>query len=83
MNPLLTFINIVGDSKIILKNLWQHGTFCLWRILFISKQVVPRVSLARPDYEIARLQYNDIATPGAGRVRTSLPRLLFMRFYNA
>lgn len=67
----------------VLNLVWQPGTICLRCLLIISKQVVPRVSLARPDYEIARLQYNDIATPGAGRVRTSLPRLLFMRCYNA
>lgn len=48
-------------------------------LLFISKQVVPRESSARPLSEIARPQYNDIANPGKGRAIRSLPCLLFTR----
>lgn len=78
MTLFIAFINIVGASQRVLENVWKVSSIWLWRLLFFSK-VVPRKSSARPDYKIARLQYNDIATPGAGRVRTSLPRLLFMR----
>lgn len=79
MTLFIAFINIVGASQRVLENVWKVSSIRLRHLLFFSKQVVPRKSSARPDYKIARPQYNDIATPGAGRVRTSLPRLLFMR----
>ncbi len=79
MTLVLTFINIVEDSQIILKNVWQIGMVCLQPLLFISKRVVPRKSSARPLSEIARLQHFDIATKSSGRVPLSLPHLLSTR----
>jgi hypothetical protein len=79
MTLFIAFINIVGASQRVLENVWQISSIWLWRLLFFSKQVVPRKSSARPLSKIARLQYNDITTPELGRVTRSLPRLLFMR----
>jgi hypothetical protein len=65
-----TFINLVGDGQTKLKNVWQIDW--LRRLLFFSKQVVPRISSARPISEIARPHHPGERSP-------SLPYLPFTR----